>query len=730
MANPEHLAFLAHGVATWNAARREATSGLPDLSGADLSGRLLAGIDFGDADLRDADLRGCDLDGADLSGAWLERANLAGARLVGTRLAGARMARCRLDGAVLADGVPPEGDPQALAALLRGADAWRAWRQEHPGAEPELPQDAARAKLLRTQRAIEAAAATTPFEGDAEQLALLCSGVEPWNAYRTRNPDLRPDLRGADLSDRGLADADLSDADLRGARLVRADLRSARFIGANLHQALLCWADLRGANLLFGILVEADLTGADLTGATLSHAQCARGNFTGACLGDTALDGARLGEADFFEGDARQLARLYSTSWDAAEWNAWRQCEPALRPDLRGANLIRFRLGDAELVGADLARAQLAHANGYRARLAGADLTGAQAEGCDLMSADLEDANLALAAFVRADLRSARMSRASLLGTDLREARLQSAILAGAQLSRARLIEADLGGADLSGADLADACLYRATLSRATLRDADLTDAMLTQASMIETVLDGAVLTGAHVYGVSAWGLDLSRVCDQSGLRIAPDSRDVLTVDNLELAQFVYLMVHNEKIRGVIDTIGRKAVLLLGRFTATRKAVLDALKARLRELDLVPIVFDWDQPASRDLTETVALLAGMSRFVIADITDAKSIPQELSAIVPQLPSVPVQPIVLRGDPGYAMFEHWKGYRTMLRLFEYHDLAHLIEHVRPAILDPVEAWEAGESAQAGLEHQLAAKDAEIAELRARLASAAAPAQSRQ
>jgi hypothetical protein len=38
-----------------------------------------------------------------------------------------------------------------------------------------------------------------------------------------------------------------------------------------------------------------------------------------------------------------------------------------------------------------------------------------------------------------------------------------------------------------------------------------------------------------------------------------------ITVDNIEVAQFVYLLLHNEKIRDVIDTIlARKAERMKG----------------------------------------------------------------------------------------------------------------------------------------------------------------------
>lgn len=129
-----------------------------------------------------------------------------------------------------------------------------------------------------------------------------------------------------------------------------------------------------------------------------------------------------------------------------------------------------------------------------------------------------------------------------------------------------------------------------------------------------------------------------------------------LTVDYLEVAQFIYLLLNNDRVRKVVDTITSKVVLILGRFTTERKAVLDAIREELRRRDYLPIVFDFEKPSSRGLTETVSTLAHMAKFVVADLTDARSLPQELTMIVPHLPSVPVQPILLSSEREYGMYE--------------------------------------------------------------------------
>jgi hypothetical protein len=125
---------------------------------------------------------------------------------------------------------------------------------------------------------------------------------------------------------------------------------------------------------------------------------------------------------------------------------------------------------------------------------------------------------------------------------------------------------------------------------------------------------------------------------------------------NLKVAQFIYLLLENPEIRDVIDTITSKVVLILGRFTSNRKPVLDKLRDKLRTKGYSPILFDFEKPAGRSYRETVSTLAHMARFVVADITDAKVVLQELERIVPSLPSVPVQPIQQRNTRGTIIID--------------------------------------------------------------------------
>jgi hypothetical protein len=177
----------------------------------------------------------------------------------------------------------------------------------------------------------------------------------------------------------------------------------------------------------------------------------------------------------------------------------------------------------------------------------------------------------------------------------------------------------------------------------------------------VGTNLTGADLTGCRVYGVSAWDLKLDMAKQQNLVITQPDITEI-TVDDIEVAQFLYLLLHNEKLQRVIDKITTKVVMILGRFSLPeRKRVLDALRDELRRRNYVPVVFDFEKPKSQTTINTVMLLARMARFVIADISDAKSVLQELQAIAPNSSKLPVQPIIVAGQEEPGMFDSFRDY---------------------------------------------------------------------
>ena len=131
-------------------------------------------------------------------------------------------------------------------------------------------------------------------------------------------------------------------------------------------------------------------------------------------------------------------------------------------------------------------------------------------------------------------------------------------------------------------------------------------------------------------------------------------------------------------------------MLILGRFTEERKAVLDALRDELRKRDYLPILFDFEKPANRNTDETITLLARMARFVITDISDAKSVLQELRALVPELPSVPVQPVIIASQDEPGMFGFYRGFRSFLPVHRYDTPAQLLSDLSDRVIEPSEA----------------------------------------
>jgi len=429
-----------------------------------------------------------------------------------------------------------------------------------------------------------------------EHVAILKQGVEVWNRWRAENPDVIPDLNGANLEK-----VQLREINLEGSTIVEANLR----------------------------------------------------------------------EAMIFES---QLMRVNFENSDLSNTNFWGS-------ELTSANLKYTKLARAQFITANLSLSDFSYA----------DLCGAVLMGANLTATKLNHAKILNANFIGAQLVWAHLDYADLRGSTLRNVQLGGSSLSYANLSNTNLLGVNFSNSDLTGAILRNANLSWANFNRANLQDADLRDSNLSEASIIETILTGADISKCRVYGISVWNAEVDAL-KQTDLIINRDYEPEIRVDDLEVAQFIYLLLNNQKLRNVIDTLTTKAVLILGRFTDERKAVLDAIREELRKQGYLPILFDFEKPNNRDLTETVATLASLARFVIADLSAPNSIPAELMSFAQTYLSVPIQGIfcVTEGHATpYPMYEHLRRYPHVLPIYEYQTLEGLMDRLNEDVIRPAE-----------------------------------------
>lgn len=432
-----------------------------------------------------------------------------------------------------------------------------------------------------------------------------------------------------DLSTLSLARRRLAGIDLRFTSLENSDLRGTDLGGARLRGAVLYNADLRRTRL----------PEADLRDAMLDRAIADRAVLTRARLDDASLQRTTLDEADLTDASLR-------------------------RANLHEASLGRARLGAA--------------------RFDGANLDGANLSQCDASACSFAGARMPNMRFANARLRGVKLAGRMLAGGVFWRSDLSGADLRDTACHNVEFAEGSFVGTDFRGATL-DTVEFR----HADLRRARLDGAFLDNASLVGANVEGADFEGACVYGISAWDLQ-GTPRRQNDLVITPHGEQPLTVDDLEVAQFVYFVCNNPKIRRFMNVFTEKNVLILGRFSPPeRKAVLDGLRVRLRQHGFVPIVFDFDGPQDKDLTETVQTLAGLSMFVIVDVTQPKSTPLEMEATVKQfkLPFVPIIDVSVDERPFAMLRDLQQSFHWVLPVFGYDGPAELWRMLEPAVLQP-------------------------------------------
>lgn len=557
-----------------------------------------------------------------------------------------------------------------------------------------------------------------------ELISLLRRSIQEWNKWRESiENDALKRLRMLSTNESFTSEVFAEVRNLVNVNLEGANLQGANLRGANLGSYDRLTQYLRERGFSSGALCEllwdfvhlgkADLSYADLRGADLHRASLINANLQGAELSeanlrDTILDHASLsGDAKFCSADLRG-ASLRGASFGLPAWvvlnpNFMRDEEEHkaagfYKPHLDGAILNEVDLCEAtfnglDLRGIDLNKAKrLTKAQFVKSDLSGIDFTGADLREVNFRQANLIETNLTGARLNKVDISRvshikalgsiSKLTEESLRAADLRGANLHKAILNGVDLSWMNLTGTNLREAELKNANLVGTNLTKKDLQGAKLSGADLSYTML-----VETDFTKANLEGCRVYGASVWDVKLEEA-NQKNLIITSPQEPFIAVDDLETAQFVYLLLKYEKLRSVINAVTRRGVFILGRFGGGGLEILQAIAVKLREMKYLPIIFDFKRPDDRNYTETVKTLVGLSRFVIVDLS-GPSVAQELYATVPHF-KIPFIPIIEKGRKAYAMHKDILEYPWVLNPpVEFADKEELIELVHSKIVVPAE-----------------------------------------
>ncbi len=220
-------------------------------------------------------------------------------------------------------------------------------------------------------------------------------------------------------------------------------------------------------------------------------------------------------------------------------------------------------------------------------------------------------------------------------------------MLSEANLSEALLVRADLNGADLRWA----------RLDRANLREAD--------------------LTSCRVHGLSACNVELDQ-SKQSNL-ILSDGGESVTIDHLEMAQFIYL-TQNTHIGDLFDSI----ILLVGQFSG-RANLLNALKMNLRTLRYIPVSFDLDTSTG---IESCVSIARLARFLLVDLTNVKNISPLIQTVISQR-VLPIQPLFDISQKKRIRCPDFDLSPWVLPVYRYRGQAHLSETFKESVIEPAE-----------------------------------------
>lgn len=357
--------------------------------------------------------------------------------------------------------------------------------------------------------------------------------------------------------------------------------------------------------------------------------------------------------------DILSQGRKAWNDWMRINWKDLPKFEVVSDRTLRNQQVTNLSLGVADLCSLDLQKFKVF-------------------EGYNFKRVRFNKSNLNKVKFINCQFKKANFS-----GADLSNTTFQNCSFELTNMLNANLSVGHFENCNFLGANLVATSLYKAIFKNCMLHNCN-----LMWAQIIETTFFDSSFYRCRLYAASIWNVNIENT-SQTEFIITKREEIEISVDHLEIAQFLYLMINNSKIKNIIETLTSKIILILGRFTDERKPILNDIKDRIRTIGYIPVIFDFAKPEGKDYMEPVLLIAQLARFVIADFSDPKIILEEIPRIVDNTSTV-IIPIITLGQREPSTLYNMRINRlTILDTYHYSELEELLSTLVDTLLPKAE-----------------------------------------
>jgi len=256
--------------------------------------------------------------------------------------------------------------------------------------------------------------------------------------------------------------------------------------------------------------------------------------------------------------------------------------------------------------------------------------------------------------------------------------------------SRSRFTDSNFKKSNFNFVEFSQVGFSGSILSNCVFKNCQLKELNFYEASLIKSEFYDCLIVDCDIFGANIWSI-ISENTTQKDLKIPFGQKTInrdkeqITIDDIELANIVYLLAVNSNFTKFINQSKSNFVLILGRFGENLER-LRKIKEKLRKENFSPIVFDFESPDTLDLIEMIILLSLLSKFIIVDLSEPKSVPAELQAILSTL-MIPVVPILNRNSTVYGTYSFTNRYSWVLPVLIFDNIEEVLKVFKKAIIDP-------------------------------------------